>query len=312
MLPRRGNSKGEYKGKKMAVIIDGKAVAAELRDDIKKEVSILKEKTGKVPGLAVVLVGENPASQVYVNMKGKGCEEVGIASFQHRLHADTSEEALLSLIHKLNNAPDVNGILVQLPLPSHINESAIINAINSAKDVDGFHPVNVGKMVIGDEDCFYPCTPYGCQVLINRHVNDLKGKHLVVVGRSNIVGKPLANMMVQKNKMANCVVTVCHTAAPDIGYYTRQADILVVAAGRPDTVRGSMVKEGAVVIDVGVNRIPDPANPSKTKLVGDVNFDEVSKVASAITPVPGGVGPLTITMLLANTLKAFKLQNGIL
>ncbi len=296
----------------MAVIIDGKAVAAELRDDIKKEVSILKEKTGKVPGLAVVLVGENPASQVYVNMKGKGCEEVGIASFQHRLHADTSEEALLSLIHKLNNAPDVNGILVQLPLPSHINESAIINAINSAKDVDGFHPVNVGKMVIGDEDCFYPCTPYGCQVLINRHVNDLKGKHLVVVGRSNIVGKPLANMMVQKNKMANCVVTVCHTAAPDIGYYTRQADILVVAAGRPDTVRGSMVKEGAVVIDVGVNRIPDPANPSKTKLVGDVNFDEVSKVASAITPVPGGVGPLTITMLLANTLKAFKLQNGIL
>lgn len=295
----------------MAVIIDGKAVAAELRDDIRKEVSALKEKTGKVPGLAVVLVGENPASQVYVRMKGKGCEEVGIASYQHLLHAETSQVALLSLINKLNAAPDVNGILVQLPLPSHINESAIINAIDPRKDVDGFHPVNVGKVVIGDEDCFYPCTPYGCQVLINRHVKDLKGKHLVIVGRSNIVGKPLANMMVQKNRMANCVVTVCHTAAPDIAYYTRQADVLVVAAGRPDTVRGHMVKEGAVVIDVGVNRIADSANPLKTKLVGDVNFDEVSKVASAITPVPGGVGPLTITMLLANTLKAFKLQNGV-
>ncbi len=293
----------------MAIVIDGKAVAAELRDGICKEVAMLKEKSGKVPGLAVVLVGENPASQVYVRMKRKGCEEVGIASYQHLLHAETSQEALLSLINKLNASPDVNGILVQLPLPSHIDERAIINAIDPRKDVDGFHPVNVGKVVIGDEDCFYPCTPFGCQVLINRHVNDLKGKHLVIVGRSNIVGKPLANMMVQKNKMANCVVTVCHTAAQDIAYYTRQADVLVVAAGKQNTVRGNMVKEGAVVIDVGVNRIADPDDPSKTILVGDVNFDEVSKVASAITPVPGGVGPMTIAMLLSNTLKAFKLQN---
>lgn len=295
----------------MAVIIDGKAVAAELRKDIAAEVAQLKQKYGLVPGLAVVLVGENPASQVYVRMKHKGCEEMGIASFQHLLPAESSQEALLSLVNKLNSSPDVSGILVQLPLPKHIDENTVINAIDPMKDVDGFHPANVGKIVIGNQDCFYPCTPFGCQVLISRHVKDLKGKHLVVVGRSNIVGKPIANMMLQKNDMANCVVTVCHTAAPDIAYYTRQADILVVAAGRQDTVRGHMVKQGAVVIDVGVNRIPDPKDPSKTILIGDVNFDEVKDVASAITPVPGGVGPMTITMLLANTLKAFKLQNGI-
>ncbi len=295
----------------MAVIIDGKAVAAELREEIAGEVAALKEKRGLVPGLAVVLVGQDPASQVYVRMKGKGCDEVGFASFQHMLPSESSREELLSLVQKLNQSPEVNGILVQLPLPKHIDENSVINAIDPGKDVDGFHPVNVGKIVIGDRDCFYPCTPYGCQVLINRHVQSLKGKHLVVVGRSNIVGKPIANMMVQKNDMANCVVTVCHTAAPDIGYYTRQGDILVVAAGRPDTVRGDMIKEGAVVIDVGVNRVPDPADPSKTKLVGDVNFEEAERVASAITPVPGGVGPMTITMLLANTLKAFKLHHGI-
>ncbi|MCX7679426.1 MAG: bifunctional methylenetetrahydrofolate dehydrogenase/methenyltetrahydrofolate cyclohydrolase FolD [Spirochaetes bacterium] len=295
----------------MAIIIDGKSIAEELRAEIRKEVNELKSKTGKLPGLAVILVGENPASQVYVRMKGKACEEVGIVSFQHTLHHDTSQDDLVSLIRTLNAAPEVNGILVQLPLPSHINENAVINAIDPLKDVDGFHPVNVGKMVIGDEDCFYPCTPLGCQELINRYVNDLKGKHLVMVGRSNIVGKPLANMMVQKNKRANCIVTICHTAAADIGYFTRQADILVVAAGKPNTIRGNMVKEGAVVIDVGVNRIENPTDSAKSKLVGDVNFDEVSKVAAAITPVPGGVGPLTITMLLANTLKAFKYHNKI-
>jgi methylenetetrahydrofolate dehydrogenase (NADP+)/methenyltetrahydrofolate cyclohydrolase len=295
----------------MAILIDGKAVAAELRKEIGEEVAQLKRKHGLTPGLAVVLVGDNPASQVYVRMKGKGCEEAGIASYQHLLPAESSQEALLSLVNKLNASPDVSGILVQLPLPKHIDENTVINAIDPGKDVDGFHPVNVGKIVIGDSDCFYPCTPYGCQILINRYAGNIKGKHLVVVGRSNIVGKPIANMMIQKNDLANCVVTVCHTAAPDIGYYTRQADILVVAAGRPDTVRGNMVKEGAVVIDVGVNRVPDPADPSKTKLVGDVNFEEVEKVAAAITPVPGGVGPMTITMLLANTLKACKLQNGI-
>jgi methylenetetrahydrofolate dehydrogenase (NADP+)/methenyltetrahydrofolate cyclohydrolase len=295
----------------MAKLIDGKAVAAELRKEIGEEVAQLKQKHGLIPGLAVVLVGDNPASQVYVRMKGKGCEEAGIASYQHVLPVETSQEALLSLVNKLNASPDVSGILVQLPLPKHIDENTVINAIDPLKDVDGFHPVNVGKIVIGDRDCFYPCTPYGCQILINRYAGNIRGKHLVVVGRSNIVGKPIANMMIQKNDLANCVVTVCHTAAPDIGYFTRQADILVVAAGRQDTVRGNMVKEGVVVIDVGVNRVPDPADPSKTKLVGDVNFEEVEKVAAAITPVPGGVGPMTITMLLANTLKACKLQNGI-
>ncbi|HPB82448.1 MAG TPA: bifunctional methylenetetrahydrofolate dehydrogenase/methenyltetrahydrofolate cyclohydrolase FolD [Spirochaetota bacterium] len=296
----------------MAEIIDGKKIAAELREEIRKEVAALKEKTHIAPGLAVVLVGEDPASQVYVRMKGKGCEEAGIASFQHILDPMTTENELLALIDTLNNTKDVNGILVQLPLPRHINEERVLNAIDPGKDVDGFHPVNVGKMVVGDENCFYPCTPYGCQILISRYVKDLKGKHLVIVGRSNIVGKPLANMMVQKNDRANCVVTVCHTAAPDIGYFTKQGDILVVAAGRQNVVTADMVKPGAVVIDVGVNRIPHPDDPSKTKLVGDVDFEGVSKVASAITPVPGGVGPMTITMLLQNTLKAFKIQNSLM
>jgi len=296
----------------MAEIIDGKKVAAELRGEIQKEVMSLKEKTGMVPGLAVVIVGEDPASQVYVRMKGKGCEEVGMASFQHTLDAAITENELLELVETLNRNKEVNGILVQLPLPKHINEEKILNTIDPGKDVDGFHPVNVGKMVVGDESCFYPCTPYGCQILINRYMKDLKGKHLVIVGRSNIVGKPLANMMVQKNERANCVVTICHTAAPDIGYFTKQGDVLVVAAGRPGVVTADMVKPGAVVIDVGVNRIQHPDDPAKTKLVGDVDFDGVSKVASAITPVPGGVGPMTITMLLQNTVKAFKIQNGLM
>ncbi len=244
-------------------------------------------------------------------MKGRGCEEVGITSYQYNYESHITQNELLAVIDTLNNDPQVNGILVQLPLPPHINETLVINSIDPKKDVDGFHPVNVGKMVIGDDDCFYPCTPYGCQVLINSVAGDIKGKHLVVVGRSNIVGKPIANLMLQKNKNANCVVTVCHTAAPDISVYTKQGDILVVAVGRPEVVRGDMIKSGAVVIDVGVNRIADPSDPTKTKLVGDVKFDEAFEVASAITPVPGGVGPMTITMLLKNTLKAFKLQNGI-
>lgn len=295
----------------MAKIIDGRAVSAEIRAGIKGEISLLRNKTGKTPGLVVVLVGNNPASATYVRMKGKGCEEVGIRSSQRLLPADTSGEDLLRLIDELNADDRVSGILVQLPLPSHIGGSAVINRISPSKDVDGFHPVNVGKMMIGDQDGFFPCTPYGCQILINRSVPDLKGKHLVVVGRSNIVGKPLANLMVQKNKNANCIVTVCHTAAGDIAYYTRQADILVAAAGSPGMIRGDMVKEGVVVIDVGSNWVPDPADPSRTKQIGDVKFDEVEKIASAITPVPGGVGPMTIAMLLGNTLKAFKAQNGI-
>jgi len=292
----------------MAEIIDGKKVSSEIRAEIKERVAQLNKTYGKVPGLAVVLVGDDAASAVYVRMKGKGCEEVGMNSFQHILPGATSQGELLTLIDKLNKDSNVNGILVQLPLPKQIDEKAVINAIDPIKDVDGFHPVNVGKLV-ADDECFLPCTPHGCQILINRHVNDLKGKHLVVVGRSSIVGKPVANMMIQKNDQANCIVTVCHTAAKDISVYTKQADILVVAAGRAMTVTGDMVKEGVVVIDVGVNRITDPADPSKTKIVGDVDFDSVEPKAAAITPVPGGVGPMTIAMLLSNTVKAFEMQN---
>ncbi len=289
----------------MAEIIDGKKVSEDIRGEIKDEIS----KLGVSPTLVVVLVGEDPASQVYVRMKGKGCVDVGIKSVEHKLSETTSQEELLKLINELNSDKEVNGILVQLPLPSAIDEKVILNAIDPHKDVDGFHPVNVGKMVVGEEDGFMPCTPFGCQELIARTVPDLKGKHLVVVGRSNIVGKPIANMMIQKNARANCTVTVCHTGTKDMSYHTKQADILVVAAGRPNTVTGDMVKDGAVVIDVGVNRIDAPERESGTRLVGDVDFEGVSKVASAITPVPGGVGPMTITMLLQNTLKAYKLQN---
>lgn len=293
----------------MTQIIDGKKVSQEIRDSLKIKVAELHNKYGKVPGLAVVLVGDDPASAVYVRMKGKGCEEVGLKSFQHILPGMTTEKELLDLVDKLNNDPEVNGILVQLPLPEHIDELAVINAINPDKDVDGFHPVNTGKMVNGDE-CLLPCTPAGIQELICRYAGDIRGKHLVVVGRSNIVGKPVANMMYQKNDRANCIVTICHTAAPDISVYTKQADILVVAAGKPFTVTGNMVKDGSVVIDVGVNRIPDPADSTKTKIVGDVDFDSVAPRVKAITPVPGGVGPMTIAMLLSNTVRAFELQVG--
>ncbi len=293
----------------MARIIDGKAIAAEIREGIKSQVEELRSFTGKVPRLDVVLVGDDPASAVYVRMKGKGCDEVGMESKQHLLPESTSQEELLKLLKDLNANEEVTGILVQLPLPKHIDENVIINAIEPLKDVDGFHPVNTGKMVNG-EDCLLPCTPCGCQELIARYVDDLKGKHLVVVGRSNIVGKPIANMMFQKNERANCTVTICHRGTPDISLYTREADILVVAAGMPGVVSADMVKEGAVVIDVGTNRVVDEKNPDKARLVGDVLFHEVKNRASAITPVPGGVGPMTITMLLKNTLKAFKMQRG--
>jgi methylenetetrahydrofolate dehydrogenase (NADP+)/methenyltetrahydrofolate cyclohydrolase len=292
----------------VAEIIDGKKISAEIREELKVKVLELQNKYGDVPGLAVVLVGDDPASAVYVRMKGKGCEEIGIRSFQYILPETTTEDELMALIDELNKDSKVSGILVQLPLPKHISEKAIINAIDPIKDVDGFHPINVGKVVADEDDCFYPCTPLGCQILINRYVKNLKGKHLVVVGRSSIVGKPVANMMMQKNDRANCIVTVCHTAAPDISLYTRQADILVVAAGRANTITGDMVKDGVVVIDVGVNRIADPSDPSKTIIVGDVDFKSVEPKASAITPVPGGVGPMTIAMLLSNTVRAFELQ----
>ncbi len=295
----------------MALIIDGKKIASEIREEIRAEAAVLRERLGAVPGLAVVLVGNDPASSVYVRNKGKACEEAGFASFQFTLPETTDQRELVSLVDELNARSDVDGILVQLPLPGQIDEAAIINRIDPRRDVDAFHPVNVGKILIGDEEGFLPCTPHGCKILINRVVPSLKGKHLVVVGRSNIVGKPMAAMMLQKKKDADCIVTVCHTAAPDISYYTRQADVLVVAAGRAGMITGSMVKEGVVVIDVGMNRIPHPDDPAKTKLAGDVRFEEVEKIASAITPVPGGVGPMTIAMLLSNTLKAFKMHRGV-
>jgi len=295
----------------MAKIIDGKAIANEIKQEIKKDVAKLEQEYGKKPTLAVILVGNDGASEVYVRMKKKTSEELGINSLQITLDENTTQSELLKLIHELNSDTNVNGILVQLPLPSHIDENIIINAIDPIKDVDGFHPINLGKLVIGSDESFVACTPYGCQELIVRNVPDLKGKHLVIVGRSNIVGKPLANIMLQKNERANCIVTICHTATSDIGYYTRQADILVVAVGKANMITKNMVKPGAVVIDVGINRIDDLHNSGKIKLVGDVKFDEVSEIASAITPVPGGVGPMTIVMLMKNTVKAFRLQNKV-
>lgn len=290
----------------MANIIDGKQVAADMREELKLEVAELKKK-GIQPGLGVILVGDDPASRSYVTAKEKACEEAGIYSDDHRLPADTSEEDLLAVINKMNEDPGIHGILVQLPLPKHINESRMLRSVKPEKDVDGFHPVNVGKMVLG-EKAFLPCTPHGIMKLLEKSGTKTKGRHAVVVGRSNIVGKPIANMLCQKSDNANCTVTICHTGTHDIGYFTKQADILIVAAGRPNTVTADMVKYGAVVIDVGVNRVEDPSKKSGFRLAGDVAFDEVEKKASLITPVPGGVGPMTITMLLYNTVESAKIH----
>ncbi len=284
-------------------IIDGKKIASEMRTEIGEEVKKLKDAQGVTPGLAVVLVGENPASEVYVRMKGKACEKLGLYSEQHTLPADTTEEDLLSLVESLNNDSRVHGILVQLPLPKHIDETRVVNAISPEKDVDGFHPVNMGRLLIG-QDCLKPCTPHGIQVLLGKSGIETRGKHVVIVGRSNIVGKPIAAMLVQKAEFADATVTVCHSRTPDLGAITRQADILIAAIGRPNLVTSDMVKEGVVVIDVGVNRVDDPGTEKGYKLVGDVDFDGVAPRSRAITPVPGGVGPMTITMLLSNTVKA--------
>ncbi len=289
-----------------AEIISGKEVAEAIRAELKQEVADIKAKHGIQPGLATVLVGDNPASVSYVTAKGKGCEQIGVASFQHTLPGDISEEDLLKLVDKLNNDPKVDGILVQLPLPKHINENKVLYAIDPNKDVDGFHPVNVGRLVIG-EDLFPPCTPAGVQELIIRSGTPTKGAEVVVVGRSNIVGKPVAVMMLQKKEGANATVTVCHTGSRDMSEHTRRADILIVAAGVPKAVTADMVKPGACVIDVGVNRI-GTAESGKAKLAGDVDFDGVKEVAAKITPVPGGVGPMTITMLLRNTVRASRLR----
>ena len=283
----------------MAQIIDGKAIAADLRGELKEQVSELVGR-GVVPGLSAILVGDDPASQTYVRHKERSCGEVGIHSDVYRRPASTPEADLIALIDELNCKRTVHGILVQLPLPDHIDEGKVLLRVNPDKDVDGFHPVNVGKMVVG-QPAFLPCTPHGCKVLLERSGIDPSGKHVVVVGRSNIVGKPFANIMLQKAPGANAIVTVCHTAATDLSVYTRQADILLVAVGRPNTVTGDMVKDGVVVIDVGMNRIEDATKKSGFRLVGDVDFDSVEPKAAAITPVPGGVGPMTIAMLLYNT-----------
>jgi methylenetetrahydrofolate dehydrogenase (NADP+)/methenyltetrahydrofolate cyclohydrolase len=286
-----------------ATLIKGSEISKQIREELKQEVSQLKEKHKLVPGLATILVGEDEASKVYVGQKEKACKELGIHSERINLPGNTTEADLLSLIENLNKNNKIHGILVQLPLPKHINETNVLYAIDPKKDVDGFHPVNVGKLMLGEPD-FIPCTPHGIQQLLVRSGIETNGAEVVVVGRSNIVGKPIANMLFQKKKGGNATVTVCHTGTKDIAAHTKQADILIVAAGKPKTITADMVKEGVVVIDVGVNRLP-------TGLVGDVDFETVKEKAKAITPVPGGVGPMTIAMLMYNTVHAAKMQSGI-
>jgi methylenetetrahydrofolate dehydrogenase (NADP+) / methenyltetrahydrofolate cyclohydrolase len=287
-----------------AKIISGTEIAAQIREEIKAETKALFEKHGVAPGLVTIIVGKNPASVSYVTAKGKTAKELGFYSVQEDVAEDISEKNLLEMIEKYNKDPKIHGILVQLPLPKHINENKVLYAIDPDKDVDGFHPVNVGRLMIG-EGRFYPCTPYGIQQMLIRSGVQTDGAEVVVVGRSNIVGKPIAMMLVQKVKGGNATVTVCHTATRDLAFHTKRADILIVAAGKPKAVTADMVKEGAVVIDVGVNRI-GMTPEGKAKLCGDVDFEGVKEKASAITPVPGGVGPMTITMLMLNTLRAAK------
>jgi methylenetetrahydrofolate dehydrogenase (NADP+)/methenyltetrahydrofolate cyclohydrolase len=287
----------------IATIIDGKRIAEEIKQEVKQQTAELKAEKGITPGLAFILVGENPASQVYVRMKGKACEECAFYSVTEKMPAEISEETLLNKVQGFNNDTRIHGILVQLPMPKHINEEKVIETINPRKDVDGFHPINVGRMLIG-HDTYLPCTPAGIHQLLIRSGINPGGRHVVVVGRSNIVGKPIANILFQKKEWANAVVTICHTGAKDISHFTKQADILIAAMGRAEAITGDMIREGAIVIDVGVNRVDDPTAKNGYRLVGDVHFESASKVASAITPVPGGVGPMTIAMLMLNTLRA--------
>lgn len=278
-------------------------MAVSIREEIKERVTGLKE-DGLTPGLAVVLLGEDPASQVYVRSKNKAATEAGIYSRQITMSEDTSEDELLGVVSGLNADPEIHGILVQLPLPDQIDETNVLSAIDPAKDVDGFHPVNVGRLASGDPNALAPCTPAGVVEMLLRSGNDPAGKHVVVVGRSSIVGRPMAALLLRKGPGGNATVTVAHSGTPDLGAVTREADILIVAIGQPDLIRGDMVKPGAVVIDVGVNRVDDDTRDRGYRLTGDVAFDEVKEVASAISPVPGGVGPMTIAMLLSNTLDA--------
>jgi methylenetetrahydrofolate dehydrogenase (NADP+)/methenyltetrahydrofolate cyclohydrolase len=291
-----------------AKIISGTEIARQIREELKEEIVQLKTRHNLVPGLATVLVGDDHASRVYVGQKEKTSREMGIYSERYDLPASTTDEQLLALVLSLNKNPRIHGILVQVPLPKHINETKVLYAIDPKKDVDGFHPVNLGKLMIGEPD-FIPCTPHGIQQLLVRSGVEIDGAEVVIIGRSNIVGKPIANILLQKKPGANATVTVCHTGTRDLAYHTLKADILIVAAGRPKAVTADMVKEGAVVIDVGVNRI-GMTPEGKAKLCGDVDFEGVKEKASAITPVPGGVGPMTITMLMMNTVKAAKLASG--
>lgn len=284
-------------------LIDGKKIAAQIKQELADEVSRLKATGGKVPHLAAILVGNDPASETYVASKVKACQEVGFKSSELRFSADITEEQLLEVVDKLNRDPDVDGYIVQLPLPKHISEQKVLQSVDPAKDVDGFHPCNVGKMVTG-LPTYFPATPAGIVELLSRYQIPTRGKHCVVIGRSNIVGTPMAVLMSRKGEYADCTVTICHSRTPDIKNYTLQADILIVALGKPLFVTGDMVKEGAVVIDVGIHRVSSDKTKSGFCLVGDVDFEQVAPKCSYITPVPGGVGPMTIVSLMQNTLKA--------
>lgn len=293
-----------------AKIISGTETAKAIREELKAEVAELTEKHNIVPGLVTILVGEDPASQSYVSAKNKTAHALGIHSEQVTLPADTSEEELLAIVDKYNKDDKINGILVQLPLPKHIDEAKVLFAIDPAKDVDGFHPVNVGKMVLG-EQCFLPCTPHGILELLKRNGTETSGAEVVILGRSNIVGKPIANLMLQKRESGNATITLCHTRTRDMAAHTRRADIIIAAVGVPKMVTADMVKEGVVIIDVGVNRI-GKSKSGKAILAGDVDFEAVKEKAAAITPVPGGVGPMTITMLMKNTVQAAKQAAGLI
>ena len=292
-----------------ATLIDGKATAAQIHEEIRAEVEELKSKHGIVPGLATVLVGENPASQFYVRSKQKRCAEVGIKSFGHELPENATQEEVEGLVAELNANPEVHGILVQLPLPKHLDEERVLAAIGIEKDVDGFHPVNIGRLAMkGREPMFVPCTPAGCIELLDRYGIEIEGKNAVVLGRSNIVGLPVAMLLLHRN----ATITICHSRTKDLAAVCREADILIAAVGRPKMVKGDWIKPGAAVIDVGINRVEDPSAKRGYRIVGDVDFEAAKEVAGYITPVPGGVGPMTIAMLLRNTLTSAKRAAGLL
>ena len=292
-----------------AKIISGTETAKAIREELKSEIEELKEKHDIVPGLVTILVGSDPASQVYVGAKERTCKNLGMYSERYDLPKDATEEEVLNLVEKCNKDEKINGILVQLPLPKHINETKVLYAIDPDKDVDGFHPVNVGKMMLG-EDCYLPCTPHGMLELLERNGIETSGAECVVLGRSNIVGKPIANLMLQKRPAGNATVTICHTRTKDTDFHTKRADILIAAVGVPNLIKADQIKEGVVILDVGVNRIGKTAE-GKAILAGDVDFESVKEKAGAITPVPGGVGPMTITMLMKNTVQAAKKAAGL-